>query len=179
MTVRTKSINFFCLPVELADLLRPIINESEANLAKLKERDRKYELMPCLLDQDAWLSSRETWIVPKFLMIKSTIDTAVNLVQVYFPEYSNEHIKMGAVSLKFDDASETNFASGQKLYGRIRKAIVQEFDAGVWATNKVHGGQAFYKDLFISPRARGLSERGTRLLSQFGDGNINYSIPDI
>lgn len=176
MTRGTRSVNFFCMPEELSCAVDLVVRGEDVSVCNLS-LDSPYIIRPVRLHNNPWSLERELWIVPdSYIGAGPDLVSSLGLVQLYFPEIADSALRMGAVSIKVLEPEHPKIPTCERAYKEIRKRITKSFRSGIWATNVVHGGSAFYKDLFISGEADSFARSGGQLVSQFGDGNVVYSV---
>jgi hypothetical protein len=164
------------MPEEISCAVDLVVRDEDVSVCNLSP-ESPYIIRPVSLHNNPWLIERELWIVPdSYIDAGPDLASSLGLVQLLFSEFSDGALRMGAVSIKVLEPEYPKIPTCERSYKEIRKRIKKSFRSGVWATNVVHGGSAFYKDLFISCEADSFVRSGGQLVSQFGDGNVVYSV---
>jgi hypothetical protein len=164
------------MPEELSCAVDFMVRSEDVSVCSLSSGS-PYVIKVVSLSDKPWLLERELWIVPnKYIGVGLELSSSLGLVQLYFPEIADGALSMGAVSIKVLEPEHPQIPTCERVYKEIRKRITESFRPGVWAANVVHGGSGFYNDLFISGEAVLFARPGRRLVSQFGDGNVVYTV---
>lgn len=181
MSRRTKSIQCFCLPDELRELIDATLVETGGRVYATHETGATYRLEETTFPEAARLGNRELYLSFPEVAESGVLDSLAGIPQIWLPVVSGDSISMSVLSLLIDDKREGDSKRGggrepAVLFEAVRKKLNAVMLKGVVGRNSKTGAERRYGDILISEGAAKLASHGIALKSQFGDGFVTFHV---
>jgi hypothetical protein len=97
----------------------------------------------------------------------------LGIVQVVAPRIVRGDLRLASIAIK--DGHSGN-RENYRIYKYIVKFLKDKYRAGVWGVNEKSGGEAYYKDIYISDGAMAETANGVKLAPEGGGGFVRFEL---